>query len=115
MLAEDVSIIEKAEGIQEKPVTSYMVKLGIDNHWKWKWKSLSRVLLFATTWTIQSTEFSRPELEWKTVSFSKGSSQARDQTQVSCIANGLSTSWATREAPLHAHFSSMFLTFSFAL
>ena len=28
MLAEDVSIIEKAEGIQEKPVTSYRVKLG---------------------------------------------------------------------------------------
>ena len=75
MLAEDVSIIEKAEGIQEKPITSYRVKLGIDNHWKWKWKSLSRVLLFATSWTIQFIEFSRPELEWETVSFSKGSSK----------------------------------------
>jgi len=29
--------------------------------WKWKWKSLSRVWLFATPWTIQSIEFSRPE------------------------------------------------------
>ena len=28
---------------------------------KWKWKLLSRVRLFATTWTIQSMEFSRPE------------------------------------------------------
>ena len=28
---------------------------------KWKWKSLSRVRLFATPWTIQSVEFSRPE------------------------------------------------------
>ena len=28
---------------------------------KWKWKSLSRVQLFATPWTIQSMEFSRPE------------------------------------------------------
>ena len=28
---------------------------------KWKWKSLSRVPLFATPWTIQSMEFSRPE------------------------------------------------------
>ena len=28
---------------------------------KWKWKSLSRVWLFATPWTIQSMEFSRPE------------------------------------------------------
>ena len=29
---------------------------------------------------------------------SRGSSQPRDQTQASCIAGGLSTSWATREA-----------------
>ena len=28
---------------------------------KWKWKSFSRVRLFATPWTIQSIEFSRPE------------------------------------------------------
>ena len=28
---------------------------------KWKWKSLSRVQLFATPWTIQPTEFSRPQ------------------------------------------------------
>ena len=27
---------------------------------KWEWKSLSRVLLFATPWTIQSMEFSAP-------------------------------------------------------
>ena len=27
----------------------------------WKWKSLSRVWLFPTPWTIQSMEFSRPE------------------------------------------------------
>ena len=27
--------------------------------WKWKWKSLSHVQLFATPWTIQSMEFSR--------------------------------------------------------
>ena len=26
-----------------------------------KWKALSRVQLFATPWTIQSMEFSRPE------------------------------------------------------
>ena len=29
--------------------------------WKWKWKSLSHVRLFATPWTTQSMEFSRPE------------------------------------------------------
>ena len=30
--------------------------------------------------------------------FSRGSSQSRDRTQVSCIAGGFFTSWATREA-----------------
>ena len=37
-------------------------------------------------------------LEWVTVPFSRGSSQPRDQTQVSCIAGRFFTSWATREA-----------------
>ena len=31
--------------------------------WKWKWKSLSCVWPFATPWTIQSMEFSRPEYQ----------------------------------------------------
>ena len=29
--------------------------------WKWKWKFLNHVQLFATPWTIQSMGFSRPE------------------------------------------------------
>ena len=37
-------------------------------------------------------------LEWVAFSFSRGSSQTRDQTQVSCIVGGFFTSWATREA-----------------
>ena len=37
-------------------------------------------------------------LEWVAFSFSRGSSQLRDQTQVSHIAGGFFTSWATREA-----------------
>ena len=37
-------------------------------------------------------------LEWVAVLFSRGSSQPRDGTQVSCIAGGFFTSWATREA-----------------
>ena len=32
-----------------------------DPLWKWKWMSLSHVWLFATPWTIQSVEFSKPE------------------------------------------------------
>ena len=38
-------------------------------------------------------------LEWVAFSFFRGSSLPRDQTQVSRIAGGLFTSWATRELP----------------
>ena len=41
-------------------------------------------------------------LEYVAIPFCKGSSQPRDQTQVSCIASGFFTIWATREAPLAA-------------
>ena len=37
-------------------------------------------------------------LEWVAFPFSRGSSQSRDRTQVSCIAGEFFTSWATREA-----------------
>ena len=67
-------------------------------------KSLSCVRLFETPWTVthqapQSMEFSRQEywgkkgekkkkrvLEWVAISFSRGSSQPKDQTRVSCPA-----------------------------
>ena len=39
-------------------------------------------------------------LEWVAFPFSRGSSQPRDQTQISHIAGGFFTSWATREASL---------------
>ena len=38
---------------------------------EWKWKSLSRVRLFGTPWTIQSMEFSRPEY-WSGLSLLQG-------------------------------------------
>ena len=40
-------------------------------------------------------------LEWVAFPFSRGSSQSRDWTQVSCIAGGFFTSWATREAHIN--------------
>ena len=40
-------------------------------------------------------------LEWVAFPFSRGSPQSRDQTQVSCIAAGFPTSWATREVQEH--------------
>ena len=39
-------------------------------------------------------------LEWVTISFSRGSSQPRDRTQVSCIGSRCFNLWATREAQL---------------
>ena len=67
--------------------------------------SLSRVWLFATPWTVAyqdppSMGFSRQEY-WNgfAISFSRGSSQPREWTQVSCIVGKrfTVTVWATRE------------------
>ena len=40
-------------------------------------------------------------LEWVAFPFSRGSSQPRDRTQVSCIAGRFFTSWAKREAQIY--------------
>ena len=62
-------------------------------------KSLSRVLslwphgLYTIIGILQARI-----LEWVAFPFSRGSSQPRDRTQVSCIVGGFLTSWATREA-----------------
>ena len=40
-------------------------------------------------------------LEWVAVAFSKGSSQPRDWTWVSCMADRFLTIWATKEAPFY--------------
>ena len=71
---------------------------------KVKEKSLSHVWLFATPWTVAyqaplSMGFLQARvLEWGAISFSRGSSQPRDRTQVSCIADRCFTIWVTREA-----------------
>ena len=51
---------------------------------EWKWKSLSRVWLFATQWTNLQDRI----LEQVAIPFSRQSSQPRDPTQVSCSAGG---------------------------
>ena len=38
-------------------------------------------------------------LEWVAIYFSRGSSQPRNQTQVSYIAGGVFTTWITRDSP----------------
>ena len=74
-----------------------------------KVKSLSRVQLFATPWTVTyqappSMGFSLHGilqariLEWVAISFSRGSTRPRDQTGVSHISGKRFNLWATREA-----------------
>ena len=65
---------------------------------RWKWKSLNRVRLFATPWTTQSMQFSKPEYWRYAFPFSRGSSWHRNRTQVSRIAGGFFNRWATKEA-----------------
>ena len=72
-------------------------------------KLLNRVQLIVTQWTVAyqappSLGFSKQEY-WSGLPFpSPGeSSQARARTQVSCIAGGCFTIWATREAHLRVN------------
>ena len=58
---------------------------------KVKVKSVSRIPLFATPWTVAyeappSMEFSRQEYQ-SAISFSRGSSQSRDRIRVSCTVS----------------------------
>ena len=70
-----------------------------------------------STFTASSLRFESPSgysghgnlkakiLEWVAMPFSRGSSQPRDQTQVSCIAGGFFTIWATQKILLSYVFS----------
>ena len=73
--------------------------------WYLKW-SHSVVSDSATPWTVAYQAlrslsvhgiFQARVREWVAISFSRGSSQPRDQTQVSCTAGRRFTIWATRE------------------
>ena len=92
------------------PHSPWRIKKVVEGHleewfhsrsWSVKWKSLTftHVRLYATPWTIQSVECLQARiLEWVAFPFSRGSSQPRNWTQVSCIAGRFFTSWAIREA-----------------
>ena len=65
-------------------------------------KSLSRIRLFSTPWTVAyqaplSIEFSSQEY-WSGLPFPYPGHQPWDRTQVSCTAGRCFTIWATREA-----------------
>ena len=71
--------------------TVFLSKTNI--RWKWKWKPLSRVRLLAAQSILQARI-----QKLVAFPFSGASSQPRNQTHVSHIADGFFTSWATREA-----------------
>ena len=56
--------------------------------------------LLHCTWILYQLSHQGNPRMWECVAypFSSGPSQPRDRTQVSCIAGGFFTSWATREA-----------------
>ena len=63
------------------------------------WKSLSCVWRFVTPWTAAfqaplSMILQARILRWVAILFSRGSSQSRDWTQVSCISGRFFTTWA---------------------
>ena len=76
-------------------------------------KSLSRVRLFASPWTVAHRAplehgiFQARILEWVAISFSRGSFQPRDQTQVSRIAGRHFNLWATGEAQYLPEFAQI--------
>ena len=62
---------------------------------------VTRVQLFVTPWPSGSSVHEILQasiLEWVAIPFSRGSSQPRDQTQVSLVVRGFFTVWASREA-----------------
>ena len=74
--------------------------------WKFKSENWSRLVVSdsATPWAVCSLPgssvhaiFQAIVLEWIAISFSRGSSQPRDRTQVSRIVDRRFTVWATRE------------------
>ena len=92
----DFAMKERREYLQGASYVAGMLKV----------KLLSRVQLFATPWAVSLPGssihgiFQASVLEWAAVSFSRGSSQPRNRTQVSCIADRHFTVWANREALL---------------
>ena len=64
------------------------------------WSNLTAAVADTYTYSLQPLYgvLQARILQWVAFPFSRRSSQPRNQTQVSCIADGFFTSWATREA-----------------
>ena len=87
-----------------------MLYLWIDiNTYKWKETKFNEIISFALSCSVVSDSLQMPGfsvygifqariLEWVAMPSSRGSSQSRNQTQVSHIAGRFFTIWATRDA-----------------
>ena len=70
-------------------------------------QSLSCIQPFETSWTVARQVplsiglFQARILDWVAISFSKGSSRTRDQTQISYIAGGFFTDPSGKDLPLY--------------
>ena len=81
---------------------SLMAQLGMNLPATWEWSEevaqSCPTLCDPIDYTVRGVLQARI-LEWIAFPFSRGSSQPKDRTQVSCIEGRFFTSWATREAP----------------
>ena len=94
------------ESLSTAPPTKCYNFVQINKHWKWMFKvntllkvkvaQLCPTICNPMDYTVHGILQARI-LEWVAFPFSRGSSQPRDQTQVSHIAGRFFTSWATRE------------------
>ena len=76
--------------------TSHLkLKIFLFHKRKWRWKSLSHVPLLATPYSPWNSPGQNTGVG--SLSLHQGSSQPKDQTQVSLIAGRFFTIWATRE------------------
>ena len=81
------------------------VKVKSESECMWKWKSLSCVQLCdPMDYTVHGI-LQAKLLEWVTFPFSRGSSQSKDWTQVSRIADRFFNSWATVHIWVYWYFS----------
>ena len=83
--------------------------------WKWKWsRSVVSTLCNPMDCRLSGSSvhgiFQARVLEWIAISFSRGSSQPRNRTQVPRIAGRRFTIWATREAPSYVNSWSVFIS-----
>ena len=86
---------EKVETVTDFIFLGY--KITADSDWSHEIKTLPSWEKSLSGSSIHGI-FQARVLEWIAISFSRGSSQPRDQTQVSRIAGRRFTIWATREA-----------------